>query len=257
MRIRTVPGDNGGGEGGGEPVPVLLVEDSPAARVLTAALLRRIGCDVETVGDGETALLALEERPARIVFLDIGLPGLDGIETAKRIRQLPAPACNAMLVALSGYVDGSVPGAPAGLFDQSMAKPASRDRLAAVLQASGSAARSVAGSLALPDDQWQALATLAVREMRAMSMRLVQAREAGDVAEVRAVAHQLQGVAATFGSPEVAQLASELETQARRHAALELSRELTDLCAAVLKATLAAVDAGGSNAEPQRARRPA
>ncbi len=258
MRVQTVPRDGGDGEVNGGPVPVLLVEDSPAARALTAALLRRIGCDVEAVGDGEAALTALDERPAKIVFLDIGLPGLDGVATAKCIRQMPAPACNAIIVALSGYVDGSVPGAPAGLFDRSMAKPATRDRLAQAVATAGDMARSVARASPLPDSQWRALASLAVREMRAMSMRLVQARECGDIAEVRAVAHQLQGVAATFGSPEVARLAGDLETQARRHAALELSRDLTDLCSAVLKATLAAADArGASNPTARKARGPA
>jgi CheY-like chemotaxis protein len=250
MRERIVP-DRPGGET--SLVPVLLVEDSPAARILTAALLRRIGCDVEAVGDGESALRTLDARPARIVFLDIGLPGLDGIETAKRIRQLPPPACNATLVALSGYVDGGVPDAPSGLFDGSLAKPATRNRLARVVAAATASSRSVAAAVALPDDQWQALARLAVREMRAISMQLVEARHAGDIETVRAVAHRLQGVAATFGSPEVARLAGELESQARTHAALEFSRELTDLCSNVLKATLAAVDSR-SAVTPQQAR---
>jgi CheY-like chemotaxis protein len=240
MRERTVPDPLGDGEPG--LVPVLLVEDSPAARILTAALLRRIGCDVEAVSDGEGALRALEERPARVVFLDIGLPGLDGVETAKRIRQLPPPACNAVLVALSGYADGSAPDAPAGLFDGSLAKPATRERLAAAVAAAADTRRTVAAPVALPDDQWQALAALAVREMRSISMRLVEARQSGDVGEVRAVAHRLHGIAATFGSTEVARLAGELESQARQHAALELSRELTELCSTVLKATLAAID---------------
>jgi CheY-like chemotaxis protein/HPt (histidine-containing phosphotransfer) domain-containing protein len=249
MRERTVPDQRGDGEA--DLVPVLLVEDSPSARILTAALLRRIGCEVEAVGDGERALQALDERPARVVFLDIGLPGLDGIETAKRIRQLPPPASNAVLVALSGYVDGSVPGAPAGLFDQSLAKPATRDRLAAAVAAAAESRRSVAAPVALPDGQWQVLAEMAVREMRAISLRLVEARQGGDVDEVRDAAHRLQGIAATFGSPEVARLAGELEMQARQHAALELSRELTDLCSTVLKATLCAIDAEPANA-PQR-----
>lgn len=252
MRKRTVPVSDGG-VGGGDPVRVLLVEDSPAARVLTAALLRRVGCEVKAVGDGEAALKALDDDPAQIVFLDIGLPGLDGVETAKHIRQMPPPACNAIIVALSGYVDAAVPGAPDGLFDSALAKPATLDRLARVVAAAGETVRSVATAMPLPESQWQALASLAVREMRAIALRLVQARASGDLAEVRAVAHQLQGVAATFGSPDVARLAGELETKARQHMAVEFSRELTDLCATVLKATRAAAEAG---ATPRTAQRP-
>jgi CheY-like chemotaxis protein len=228
-----------------QPIPVLLVEDSASARILTAALLRRIGCTVESAADGEGALKQLDDFPARIVFLDIDLPGIDGVETAKRIRQMPAPACNALIVALTGYVDGAIPGAPQGLFDQSIAKPATRERLAlAIAAACEPSVRTVGAAVALPNDQLQILVAIAVREMRLISARLASASEASDVEAVRQAAHQLQGIAATFGSPEVAQLAAQLESEARQHAALDLSRELTALCTVVLEAAVAAMRKG-------------
>lgn len=189
------------------------------------------------------ALASLDVRPARIVFLDIDMPVLDGIETAKRIRQMPAPACNAVLIALSGYADGAIPGAPEGLFDQTIAKPATRDRLReAVEHAVKGRTRTSHGALSA--EQWSRLMTIAVREMRDISAKLEVAKGERDLDRVRQIAHQLKGLAATFGTPEVLDLANRLEDEARQHSTLELSQELSDLCADVVKATLAVIQPG-------------
>ena len=60
------------------------------------------GHDIRTAHDGSTALdAALDYRP-NVVLLDIGLPGLDGFEVAKRMRQQPVLQ-NIVLVAITGY----------------------------------------------------------------------------------------------------------------------------------------------------------
>jgi len=67
-----------------------------------AMLLRESGHDVRTVADGPTALeAALDYRPD-VALLDVGLPGLDGFEVAKRMRQQPILQ-KVVLVALTGY----------------------------------------------------------------------------------------------------------------------------------------------------------
>ncbi len=65
---------------------VLLVEDEPAIADIQRLYLARDGYDVEVVTTGEAALdLVRDRRPAAVV-LDIGLPGIDGIEVLRRIR---------------------------------------------------------------------------------------------------------------------------------------------------------------------------
>ncbi len=65
---------------------VLLVEDEPAIADIQRLYLTRDGYDVEVVTTGEAALdLVRDRRPAAVV-LDIGLPGIDGIEVLRRIR---------------------------------------------------------------------------------------------------------------------------------------------------------------------------
>ena len=65
-------------------------------------LLQESGHEVRTAYDGPAALeAALDYRP-NVVLLDIGLPGLNGFEVAKRLRQQPALQ-NVVLVAMTGY----------------------------------------------------------------------------------------------------------------------------------------------------------
>ncbi len=66
---------------------ILLVEDDTALRDVVAAGLAADGHQVETAGDGQGALAALDERPPDLLLLDLGLgPGPDGVEICRRVR---------------------------------------------------------------------------------------------------------------------------------------------------------------------------
>jgi signal transduction histidine kinase len=81
---------------------VLVVDDNADAAKGVAMLLRVSGYDVRTAHDGTSALqMALEYSP-RVVLLDIGLPGVDGYEVAKWIRQ-EQTLKDIVLIALTGY----------------------------------------------------------------------------------------------------------------------------------------------------------
>jgi signal transduction histidine kinase/DNA-binding response OmpR family regulator len=81
---------------------VLVVEDQPALLHVTVALLRRLGHEVHAAANGEEALWAVKEYRPEVVFLDIGLPGMNGYDVARSMRQEfgdQAP----ILVAMTGY----------------------------------------------------------------------------------------------------------------------------------------------------------
>jgi len=81
---------------------VLVVDDNVDTATSLALLLRELGDDVRTAHDGPAALeVALDYRPD-VALLDIGLPGLDGFEVAKRMRQQPILQ-DVVLVAMTGY----------------------------------------------------------------------------------------------------------------------------------------------------------
>jgi CheY-like chemotaxis protein len=86
---------------------VLLVDDEPAFRISTRAVLRRLGYTVVEAGDGVEALEAYRAHPAgiRCLVSDVSMPRMDGWETLAEIRKL-APGLPAVLI--SGYDQAEV-----------------------------------------------------------------------------------------------------------------------------------------------------
>jgi PAS domain S-box-containing protein len=81
---------------------VLVVDDNRDAAESLAMLLRATGHEVRTAHAGPAALEAARAHRPEVVLLDIGLPGLDGYEVARRLRAEPGFK-GALLVALTGY----------------------------------------------------------------------------------------------------------------------------------------------------------
>lgn len=70
---------------------ILIADDEPLARTRLAALLRECG-DAElvaSVGDGEAALAACVEARPDLLLLDVAMPGLDGLDVARRVARMP------------------------------------------------------------------------------------------------------------------------------------------------------------------------
>lgn len=112
---------------------ILVVEDLHDSAHSMAILLKLWGYQSAIAYDGEFACeLALSFRPD-VVLLDIGLPGMDGYEVARRLRQLPEMA-TALLVAITGYGrDADVQrGKEAGI-DYYFLKPTDPDQLRQLL----------------------------------------------------------------------------------------------------------------------------
>jgi CheY-like chemotaxis protein len=65
---------------------ILIVDDNPAVQLTIRLLLERAGHRVTVAGDGRKALAALEAGQFDLLFLDIFMPGMDGLETMRHIR---------------------------------------------------------------------------------------------------------------------------------------------------------------------------
>jgi CheY-like chemotaxis protein len=81
---------------------ILVVDDNVDAAQMVAMLLEALGHDVAVEYDPLQALAAVRGRRFDTFILDIGLPGMDGHELARQLRQLPG-AGDALFVALTGY----------------------------------------------------------------------------------------------------------------------------------------------------------
>jgi two-component system CheB/CheR fusion protein len=84
------------------PQRILIVEDSVGAAAALAELLELEGHQVWVAHDGAAALAAALSCRPEVVLCDIGLPGMDGYEVARRLRQ-ELHLEDTLLIALTGY----------------------------------------------------------------------------------------------------------------------------------------------------------
>ena len=81
---------------------ILIVDDDPAVRESLAEALTDMGHTALEAPDGPAALAAVEADPPDLVFLDIGMPVMNGYDVARRLRQRPGLE-HLLLVAMTGW----------------------------------------------------------------------------------------------------------------------------------------------------------
>lgn len=113
---------------------ILCVEDNPYGRVVLATLLGELGHRVSFAASGEAALSAIAQGAFDVVLMDTVLSGIDGYETARRIRALEGPAARVPIIGLSagGGSDDEKTAHAAGM-NAYLAKPVSAQALAEIL----------------------------------------------------------------------------------------------------------------------------
>jgi len=116
-------------------VRVLVIEDNEDSAAGLREFLELHGHQAAVARDGLSGLAAAREWDPDVVFCDVGLPGLDGYEVARRLR---AGGSRARLIALTGYArSADIERARRAGFDDHLAKPADLERLAASLAGAG------------------------------------------------------------------------------------------------------------------------
>jgi len=114
---------------------ILIVEDETRlARHISVALMEA-GHDPKTLHDGETAIGEAQETPYDLILLDVMLPGIDGFETLRRLRESGVRSRVLMLTA-RGQVDDRVTGLQLGA-DDYLSKPFAMQELLARVRALG------------------------------------------------------------------------------------------------------------------------
>ncbi len=111
---------------------LLVVDDEENVRASLKAVLEDEGYSVEAVGSGADCLHLLERRNFDLIFLDIWLPGKDGIEVLKEIR-LRRPLQYVIMISGHGTIETAVQATKLGAFDF-IEKPLSLEKVLLVLQ---------------------------------------------------------------------------------------------------------------------------
>jgi len=113
---------------------VLVVEDTVTNQEVLGGLLRRLGHKVEIASDGLQAVRKVEENDYDLIFMDVRMSGMDGLEATRRIRAMASDKASVRIVAMTAAAMTSDENAcrDAGM-DDFLSKPVNRKKLQAAL----------------------------------------------------------------------------------------------------------------------------
>jgi len=217
---------------------LLLVEDDPVNRTVNEALLNKLGCHVETAANGKIALQRLKREDFDLVLLDLQMPEMNGMETARRIRRRQTgvrdPGIPIIALTAEAADCGKDHCLAAGM-DGYLTKPIQTTELKRMLfkhlepaAVDTEAAGSVDVRPELPTLQGQKLAEMAAEiedgfpplvrmfldHLPEKVLRLQEAFSRGDHRLVQEIAHQLKGNSANFFAEKLADLCRQIEDNA-------------------------------------------
>jgi len=116
------------------PPSVLLVDDRPENLLAFEAVLEPLGVSLVRANNAAEALSQVEQHDFAVIVLDVQMPGMDGYEVARRLREMPQMRTS-KLIALTGYGQQGdrQRGKDAG-FDGHMLKPVDPHALARMIE---------------------------------------------------------------------------------------------------------------------------
>lgn len=118
-----------------ENLKVLVVDDILPNQLVARKLIEKHGHKVDVAGDGLQAVQAVQNKQYDLVFMDIRMPELDGLEATRRIRALPDPVSEVMIIAMTANaLKEDVEECLQAGMDDFVAKPIDRDKLRMALE---------------------------------------------------------------------------------------------------------------------------
>lgn len=113
-------------------IHLLVVDDDRSNCAVVSSLLKKEGYQVDVANDGKHALEMVENRPYSLALLDYQMPGMDGVELYRRIREKRPETLGVFLTAFT-TLDTVYPAISAGA-ERVLAKPVNRDELIPLIE---------------------------------------------------------------------------------------------------------------------------
>ena len=90
------------------PLRILCAEDNPYGRIVLRTIAEAFGHTTDFVGNGEAAIRAAAAGTCDLVLMDVTLPGIDGIEATRRIREASLAGRTLPIIGVSGHDDDAL-----------------------------------------------------------------------------------------------------------------------------------------------------
>ena len=214
----------------GERLRILLVEDNEVNLELAMHLLTRMGHSVFTVRNGRQAVEAVERDSFDLIFMDLQMPEMDGLEATMRIRAMEsAGKPHTPIIALTAHaIKGSRERYLEAGMDDYVTKPVRRKELSeAIERAMRKSGRWMTpppaydhiqclAQLEGDEEMFRKLATLFVETTPGLIDRLRNAMQSADAELVARTAHKLKGSALQFNAKLACNLTLQMEEAASR-----------------------------------------
>jgi len=196
---------------------ILLVEDLPANQVITATMLRREGHKVDIARSGAEAIAMVSGMLYDVVLMDVSMPGMSGLDAARRIRALPEPARSLPIIAVTANASPQDrAGCLAAGMSDLLAKPASAGMLQAALLREVWSGRRVPQPMESPDARldvdrinelrshlpaptFSTIVETCLADLHKLMPELGRALAVGSAGEVKDLAHAMAGGAGMYG----------------------------------------------------------
>jgi CheY-like chemotaxis protein len=205
----------------GQKHRVLYAEDQASARIVTTALLERMGFEVEAVEDGELALDCAMKNPYDVILLDIEMPVMDGVTAARNIRAKAKHCSQTPILALSAFLaDSTETSVWRDAFDSALPKPANSNELQKAMHRALNAKPTKAGASphwsmlagSLPAGTLAILTKAAAREIHHLTLAYDSCRISGDIDTAKHCRRAMTSIAASFEMMELFNLLKGHET---------------------------------------------
>ena len=203
------------------PLSLLLAEDHPVSRQVTASLLTHLGYEADLACHGLEVLEALERRHYNVVLMDVQMPEIDGLEVTRRIRRQLPPDRQPRIIALTAQaMSGDRERCLEAGMDGYLSKPVQIAELEAALVESGPKPldETTLDQLRKLRDGEGLVGTLIQTFLATSATDLATVRrgtEQSRWSEVGATVHRLAGSSSVLGAVHVSGICREIEERIR------------------------------------------
>ncbi len=222
---------------------VLLVEDNENNQQLISILLNKLGATVTLAGNGEEGLALIRERSFDLVYMDIQMPVMSGLEA---VRILRAEGYTLPVVALTANAtsEDKKECFDAG-FDEFLTKPVVRERLREVtshylepVERPLADTTPIVSRFVKEEPDLMDIVVKFVEELPTRLDELLEAYEQRDWERLKDRIHNLKGMGGGFGYPQVTEMAGKIEFEVRSgnyESVRHMLKEFDDLCKRIVE----------------------